>query len=170
MDMAGWIIIKYNASPVPNICPLYGKFSILQPFIPNSVINVPADTLTPNGARPSAAGVMTTKLHVFPTKLFVFVAYQMTPFKMAGEIWQNLMHLESYQIEAETNGLRHSDDILNASNRRQAIIWTNDGLGWWRIYELLGLGELKLLLVRWLYLYFCFGIKAERWPVDSSVA
>ena len=27
-------------------------------------------------------------------------------------------------------------------NRQQAFIWTNDGLGWWRIYSWLGLNEL----------------------------
>ena len=27
-------------------------------------------------------------------------------------------------------------------NRRQAIIWTNDGLGWWRIYASFNLNEL----------------------------
>ena len=29
-----------------------------------------------------------------------------------------------------------------AGTRRQAIIWTNDGLGYWRIYASLGLNEL----------------------------
>ena len=32
---------------------------------PKSVIPAPADGLAPNGARPSAGAVMTTKLHVF---------------------------------------------------------------------------------------------------------
>ena len=28
-------------------------------------------------------------------------------------------------------------------NRRQAIIWTNDGFVWWRIYASLGLNEIR---------------------------
>ena len=35
-----------------------------------------------------------------------------------------------------------SDDGL-APVRRQAIIWTNDGLVYWRVYASLGLNELK---------------------------
>ena len=31
-------------------------------------------------------------------------------------------------------------------NRQQAIIWTDDGLGWWRIYVPLGLNELIPLI------------------------
>ena len=33
-----------------------------------------------------------------------------------------------------------------APNRRQAIIWTNGGLGYWRIYTSLGLNELNKTL------------------------
>ena len=39
-----------------------------------------------------------------------------------------------------------SDNSLEP-NRRQANIWTNDGLGWWRIYAPLSLNELKLVVV-----------------------
>ena len=38
-----------------------------------------------------------------------------------------------------------SDDGL-APTRRQAIIWTNDGQVWWRIYASLGLNELSNLI------------------------
>ena len=34
-----------------------------------------------------------------------------------------------------------------APNRRQAIIWTNDDLGYWRIYASLGLNELKIIIL-----------------------
>ena len=33
-------------------------------------------------------------------------------------------------------------------NRRQTIIWTNDGQDWWRIYASLGLNELTHLVLR----------------------
>ena len=40
-----------------------------------------------------------------------------------------------YPIIGSDNGL--------APTRRQAIIWTKDGLAYWRIYESLGLNELS---------------------------
>ena len=43
----------------------------------------------------------------------------------------------------ENNTASEQDNGL-ALNRWQAIIWTNGGLGWWRIYASLGLNELKV--------------------------
>ena len=42
-----------------------------------------------------------------------------------------------YVIIGSDNGL--------APNRRQAIIWTNDGLVYWRIYASVGLDELSVI-------------------------
>ena len=43
---------------------------------------------------------------------------------------------------------RHQIDIVSdndfSANKRQAIIWTSDGLDDWRIYASLGLAEIKL--------------------------
>ena len=47
--------------------------------------------------------------------------------------------IEQYASIGSDNGL--------APNRRQAIIWTNDGLIWWRIYASLGLNELVLISI-----------------------
>ena len=55
---------------------------------PSFVCTSPADALAPNGARPSAGTVMTSKLHMFSTKFLwlpqisIYFA-QMTSFKMA---------------------------------------------------------------------------------------
>ena len=42
---------------------------------------------------------------------------------------------QQYSIIGSDNGM--------APTRRQAIIWTNDGLGCWRIYASLSLSELR---------------------------
>ena len=57
-------------------------------------------------------------------------------------------------------GCHFADDIFKCiflsenglvPNRRQAIIWINDDLGWWRIYASLGLSELNIPdIVSWL--------------------
>ena len=61
------------------------------------VITIPADGLAPNGARPSAGTVMTTKIDTFSLKLLwllnifdTFFAEQMMSFKMINEISWNL--------------------------------------------------------------------------------
>ena len=40
---------------------------------PNFVINVPADGLIPNGARPSAGTVLTEKLNLFSSSLYMVI-------------------------------------------------------------------------------------------------
>ena len=52
--------------------------------------------------------------------------YSLAEFCSSGSYWQKYVSI-------------HNDV---APNRRQSIIWTNDGLGWWRIYASLGLNQL----------------------------
>ena len=40
-----------------------------------------------------------------------------------------------------------------ALNRRQAVIWSNDEPGHWRIYDLPGLNELNAEFFKWLHLW-----------------
>ena len=53
------------------------------------------------------------------------------------------MHLELY-VSTKKQNTQKTVHIFKAS-RRQAIIWTNDGPAWWRIYVSLGLDVFKLV-------------------------
>ena len=57
--------------------------------------------------------------------------YNFTEICSLGSNWQ-------YGSIGSDNGL--------APNRRQAIIWTNDGPGYWRLYASLDLNELNAVL------------------------
>ena len=50
--------------------------------------------------------------------------------------------------------------------RRQAIIWTNDGLGWWRIYASPGLNESKRQHIT--YIHCCSSCKHGAYHVYHS--
>ena len=70
-------------------------------------------------------------------------------------VWQCIQQLSKTTMET-SQGRQFPDNIFKciylnngsdnglAPARRQAIIWTNDGLGWWRIYASLDLNVLSL--------------------------
>ena len=55
--------------------------------------------------------------------------------------------------QIDNNPVLGSDNGL-APNRRQAIIWTNDGVVWWRIYAFIGLNELDNWVIFQMWSHF----------------
>ena len=49
--------------------------------------------------------------------------------------------------KAWINNILALGQIMASPARRQAIIWTNDGQGWWRIYASLSLNHVNLLTI-----------------------
>ena len=106
-----------------------------------------ADVLATQGARASATKIFTMlirihsaeaetkwmplrkrhfQVHFFKKKMFEFwIQFD----------WRLFLRVQ-LTISDSYNGL--------APNRWRTIIWTNDGLGWWRIYASLGFNELRV--------------------------
>ena len=66
--------------------------------------------------------------------------------------WIKFTVFYSYFIKTYSQGSNYEYAIIGSDDgltpcRRQAIIWTNDGLGWWHICASLGLNELTMSIM-----------------------
>ena len=89
--------------------------SIAGPICPNLVIIVPADALAPNGARPSAGTLLTTKLHKFSVKLLLLL---MISNNFSGAIQNDRWNLGKSQGISSA----HIPSLKSRSNNLRALL------------------------------------------------
>ena len=58
------------------------------------------------------------------------------------------------------------NNTVLVQNRRQAISWNSDGLGWWRIYVSLGINELRIERIKRCWLGFLHCQIINYWCID----
>ena len=128
----------------------------------NTIISaVPADGLA--GARTSAGTVMTKfryqiYIHIYVYGTSIWLVYTLRArwngchfadnifkciFLMKTLILTTILPKRIYSPGSNWQYGSISSDNGLAPNRRQAIIWTNDGIGYWCIYASLSLNELR---------------------------